>query len=274
MRPLDWGAGLIFDGRSVMVSLCSLYFGPEASVVATLMALAQRLRIGGVGLLMGSLVILSSAGIGLLWRRSFRPDNRPPTALQLYVFGLLVHAAMIALMATLPSGTSGETLRRVGFPVMLLYPLATILAGKILSDQVAARRTFAALRQSEERFVLSMEATRDGLWDLDVPSGRVYYSPACYRILGYEPGEFPATNESWSRALHPDDAEQVLESDKACIDGKTETIDVNTGCGPRTETGGGSAPGQSAWSGTGTAGRSAWWEPTWTSRSGRKRRSG
>ena len=34
LRPLNLGAGLIFDGRSIMVSLCALFFGPGAVTVA------------------------------------------------------------------------------------------------------------------------------------------------------------------------------------------------------------------------------------------------
>ena len=227
LRPLDFGRGLIFDGRSVVLSLCSLYFGPLAAAVSSAIALGYRMALGGVGMMMGVLVILSSSGIGLLFRFRADPEKRPPSSRQLYLMGLLVHAAMLALMLALPEGAGIAVLRRIGVLVMLLYPGATILAGKILSDQIAVVQTMKATQKSEDRFKLSMDATKDGLWDLDVASGIAYYSPAYYRILGYEPGEFPAIGDSWKDLIHPDDLDRAAKSDSDCISGVIDSIDLD-----------------------------------------------
>jgi two-component system, cell cycle sensor histidine kinase and response regulator CckA len=152
LRPLTLGPGLIFDGRSVMVSLCALFYGPVAAAVAVLMTVACRLSIGGPGTVMGVLVIVSSAGIGLVGRRLLSPWKEAPSVGNLYLMGLAVHLVMVALMFTLPGDTVWATIRRVGPAVLILYPLATILAGKILSDQVQAVHTREALRGSEETY--------------------------------------------------------------------------------------------------------------------------
>ena len=47
------------------------------------------------------------------------------------------------------------------------------------------------LRESEARFRNAMDATREGLWDWDAPSGRVFYSPAYLGMLGHSPDELP-----------------------------------------------------------------------------------
>jgi PAS domain S-box-containing protein len=225
LRPLVIGQGLIFDGRSIMVSLCAWYFGPMAVAIAGIMPLVLRISIGGSGMVMGVLVIVSSAGIGLVARQRQRPDDTPPGTASLYLFGLAVHACMIVCMFTLPSGVGLSTFRRVGPLIITMYPLATILAGKILSDQIKSRMAVAALRESEERFNLSMEATSDGLWDLDVASDIAYYNKTYYRILGYEPGEYTGTGEAWRSRLHPDDLERTLEANRHCIDGASDFID-------------------------------------------------
>lgn len=146
LRPLNLGNGIIFDGRSVMISLCALYFGPGAVAIAAALAAACRISLGGGGLTMGLLVILSSAAIGLLARRRLQPETTPPSTRTLYGFGLLVHLAMVVLMLALPSGSVLVAMAKVGIPVLLLYPLATILAGHILSDQVESGRRMEALR--------------------------------------------------------------------------------------------------------------------------------
>ncbi|MBI5895140.1 MAG: PAS domain S-box protein, partial [Desulfobacterales bacterium] len=91
--------------------------------------------------------------IGLLAHfRLKQTAEAPPTAWYLYRFGLAVHLTMVALMFVLPADIAWAVVQRIGLPVILLYPLATILAGKILSDQEATARSVAALRQSEEDY--------------------------------------------------------------------------------------------------------------------------
>ncbi len=225
LKPLVIGPGLIFDGRSIMVSLCAWFFGPLAAVIASFMPLALRISIGGSGMVMGILVIVSSAGIGLFARKRRKPEDKPPRTAGLYAFGLAVHVVMLACMFTLPAGVGISTFQRVGPLVIAMYPLATILAGKILSDQIKSRLAVSALLESEERFNLSMEATSDGLWDLDVASDIAYYNKTYYRILGYEPGEYTGTGEAWRSRLHPDDLERTLEANRHCIDGVSDFID-------------------------------------------------
>jgi len=63
----------------------------------------------------------------------------------------------------------------------------------------------AALRQSEERLTFAMAATNDGLWDWDMRTNDVYFSPRYYTMLGYEPDEFAGSYEAWRGLVHPED---------------------------------------------------------------------
>lgn len=138
-KPFVLSQGLIFDGRSVVLSLCSLFYGPVASIISGTMAIFCRLSLGGQGALTGTLVILSSCLIGLtFYYRRQSQGLPPPSTKTLYAFGLIVHGAMLLMMFTLPLENALKTLANIGLPVMLLYPLATILVGKILSDQETA----------------------------------------------------------------------------------------------------------------------------------------
>jgi PAS domain S-box-containing protein len=83
-----------------------------------------------------------------------------------------------------------------------------------------------ALRESEERFRHAMEATNDGLWDWNVKTGEVYYSPAYSRILGYEPAEFANHVQSWIDFLHPDDRAKALSVNQACIENRIPAFEV------------------------------------------------
>lgn len=172
LRPLHLEPGLIFDGRSLMVSLCALFFGPWAAALAGTLAILCRIWVGGVGMLTGSLVILSSAGLGLLAHSHFKPKSKPPSARSLYLFGIVVHLAMLVLMFTMPGGIGLSVVLRIGLPVILLYPLATILAGKILSDQVNANQVMAALQEREERYARLFNSSNDGVFIYPLSNGK------------------------------------------------------------------------------------------------------
>jgi len=61
------------------------------------------------------------------------------------------------------------------------------------------------LHKSEKRLSLALEAADEGLWDWDLTTNYAYFSPQYYRMLGYEPGAFDGSYESWRALVHPDD---------------------------------------------------------------------
>jgi PAS domain S-box-containing protein len=77
-----------------------------------------------------------------------------------------------------------------------------------------------ALRQSEEKYRLAMEATLDGLWDWDIQSGTVIYSLSWYRILGIK--QTNPTYEGWESRIHPDDKSEWLSTLQSHLDGLTD----------------------------------------------------
>ena len=82
-----------------------------------------------------------------------------------------------------------------------------------------------ALRQSEERLQLALDATRDGLWDWDLRTGRAYLSPYYYEMTGYRPEEIVADFEFFKHTVYPDDLPRVLAILQAHIQGKTPTCE-------------------------------------------------
>ncbi|HRS83870.1 MAG TPA: PAS domain S-box protein, partial [Smithellaceae bacterium] len=192
LRPLVLGPGLIFDGRSVMLSICALYFGPWTAVVAGCFALICRVLLGGMGILTGSLVIASSLALGLAAHYRWKPSLTAPGAGKLILLGLAVHAAMLALMLTLPGNAGLIVIKRIGLPILLLFPLATVLAGKILSDHLLMTQAASALLESESRYKIIFEASMDAVL-VGTPDGRILTAnPAACRLLGYSEEELIA----------------------------------------------------------------------------------
>lgn len=59
-----------------------------------------------------------------------------------------------------------------------------------------------ALRDSEKRYSLALQASQDGLWDWDLASGQVFYSLRWKNILGLGEHE-PGTAAAWFERIHP-----------------------------------------------------------------------
>ncbi len=227
LRPVNLGPGLIFDGRSVMVSLGALFFGPWAAAVAGAMAVSCRVAIGGAGTLTGALVVLSSAGIGLLARPRLKILENSPSARQLFLFGLAVHAAMLGLMFTLPGGAGLPTFLRIGPPVILLYPLATLLAGKILADQVEAKRVVKELQESRERLVSAQRIAGLGDFIWDAETGQVSWSDALYELLGYDRADKIDYEKVDRQIHHPDDLDSITRWLEGAIASGKEVLEPN-----------------------------------------------
>lgn len=71
-----------------------------------------------------------------------------------------------------------------------------------------------ALRESEHRLQLVLQATSDGVWDRNLLTGEVHYNTAWGQMLGYASDEVRPDIEFWDSLIHPDDhfaVEEALE---------------------------------------------------------------
>lgn len=221
MNPFILSQGLIFDGRSIVISLCAVFFGPLAGIIAAGMALIYRLSVGGPGLIMGTLVIATSFLLGYLFhiRRAAKPDKKL-TLLDFYKFGLLVHVAMLLLVLTLPFEKILNVYKSISFTVIGIYPFVTILIGKILLDQEENKNYVKKLTDNEERLRLSLQAANQGLYDLNVQTGKAIVNEEYAIMLGYDPASFNETNKDWIERLHPDDKELASKAYFDYVEGR------------------------------------------------------
>jgi len=74
-----------------------------------------------------------------------------------------------------------------------------------------------ALRISEERFRLVMNITQEGIWDWNIITNDVYYSPGFYSMLGYSKNDFPNKYGAWLGLLHSDDYKKTKTALKSII---------------------------------------------------------
>ncbi len=213
LNPFVLTPGIIFDGRSVVLSLCGLFFGPVSAFIAAFIALVYRIYVGGGGAVMGVSVIISSALVGVLFHRDSRTNRMLGNTYYLYGIGLLVHIIMLVLMLTIPSPMRITAFRTLSMTIIGIYPIATALIGKILKDQVDSAlkaETEEALKESENRFASFMENLPALAFIKDQEFRLIYTNKAMNDALGSQAwiGKTP------QECFPGDKGEQILNDDR------------------------------------------------------------
>ena len=77
------------------------------------------------------------------------------------------------------------------------------------------------LREREALLAYALNEATDGMWDWNIASGDVFFSPQLKRILGYGPYEMPPVVDTWKNNIHPDDVEIVMTAMNSHLEGRT-----------------------------------------------------
>lgn len=80
----------------------------------------------------------------------------------------------------------------------------------IVRDPSERRGVEAALHQAEARLRLAVAASKVGLWDWDLATNEVFFSPEWKSMLGYASAEIPNRFSEWEDRVHPDDLSTMM----------------------------------------------------------------
>lgn len=203
LNPWQLAPGVVFDTRSILLSTSGLFFGPIPAAVAVLMTALLRIYQGGAGALTGVMTIFTTAALGLLWGHVRRRTSGIYGWLELYVFGVVVHIAMLLCMLTLPAGLAFDVLRKITIPVMLIYPIGTVLLGRLLVHQSILRQSAQQVWDSEERFRNAFDHASSGRSLIGLDGHFIRVNQALCNMLGYRAEEL--LSKGFADVTHPDD---------------------------------------------------------------------
>lgn len=204
-------SGAIFDTRSILVSVSGLYFGPIPTIIAMIITSLFRLYQGGIGALTGILVIICTGSIGIIWRYLKKKDLKDLTFWNLYIFGIVIHLVMLALMLTFPKDTALNVIKTITLPVLVIYPAGTALLGTFMTNRLQKESLTTKIIEEEAKFKILANHTTN--WDYWTGPDKnfLYCSPSCFIMTGYTADEFAAKPTLLTDIIHPDDLVWVKE---------------------------------------------------------------
>ena len=211
LNTVKLNTGIIFDTRSILISASGLFFGLLPTSIAATMIAGYRIFIGGPGAVTGVIVTLSTAAVGLLWRR-FRKRSvvnfKKKTLFEFYLFGLATHIMMLAGMLSIPKDVIAETFRQIVLPILLIYPVGSLLLCTVMAVGIKNMKTKQELEVSELRFRTVFEQAPIGIVITD--NHRMLYTNSVFEnILGMSKTQLKEVD--WADLTHPDDLQADID---------------------------------------------------------------
>lgn len=199
--------GVVFDTRSILISISGMFFGFIPTVIGTAVICAYRIFIGGPGVYMGVLVTVSSAAVGLLWKRQRweKIAGRKNNWLEFYLFGLIAHIVMLVCILALPSQMIVSVFDNISLPVMTAYPVISMILCMVVYDTLARIRMKEGLEDSEVYMRTVIEEAPLGIMIADGPK-TILINSTFEKMVCRSKRELEKLH--WEEYTHPDDIEE------------------------------------------------------------------
>ena len=189
--PYEVSPGLVFDTRTILVSVTGLIFGAVPTLMVTVTAAGLRILAGGAGMPAAVLSILFSAGIGLVWRHWVIRDMRDKgqAYLKIFLMGWVVHIGMILFVLSVPDGAGPVLAGQIAGPALLVYPVTSFLLSILLLHQRARHEAGNVLLAGAGNLQALFENLPISCQSLDETGTLIRVSRKWLETMGYESDE-------------------------------------------------------------------------------------
>lgn len=192
--------------------LLGAYLGAVAAVIMVVVAVRENwlplFFVQGQGgtplrqMVVGSSVMMFGATAWLL-----AAGKKRPLSSFIYWYSLALALAAVGLFGVLLQSAAGSLLNWTSRGAMVLGGVYMLVAAVASARESGGWRVSleTALRESEERLRVALEKTNTAMWDWNLKTNKVYWSPEHYRQLGYAPDSIEPGYASWVARVHPAD---------------------------------------------------------------------
>ena len=230
LTPWTLQPGLVFDSRSILLSVTGIIVGPIPTIIAMATTALYRIYMAGDGILMGVASIITSGTTGILWgalRKNWYKKNRVK---ELLLMGLVTHILMIADMVFLPEEIRFSTFVNVGPIVILAYPLATVFLGIVMLTNIERYESRTRYREAEKRKTSFFNASKDMMHIKDNNFRYIEVNDALLDFFGKSADEVLGKTDG--ELLTEGDIDDAIISDNEVLD-RNVTIKIEERFGTR-----------------------------------------
>jgi diguanylate cyclase (GGDEF)-like protein/PAS domain S-box-containing protein len=186
--------GIMFDTRAVILSISGMFFGFIPTIMGMVTATVVRIWQGGVGAFTGTLWIIVSGTLGLLWRK-YRLKNTDAKVriswFELFIVGLVIQVIMVLLLLTLPREFAEPTINAVAFPILVIYPIGAYFVSQFLLIQRNQYFDEEYINKSEKQYKDLFNKSKSLLMLIDPQNYKIIdANEKCMEAYGYSFEEF------------------------------------------------------------------------------------
>lgn len=95
---------------------------------------------------------------------------------------------------------------------------------RLKAENEERRRVEAMLKVSDERLRLALDSTQIGIFEWNLTSNQLYYSPGLWNMLDYAPGDISDTPEAWTGLIHDEDLPRYRQAVERQLSGEETFI--------------------------------------------------
>jgi diguanylate cyclase (GGDEF)-like protein/PAS domain S-box-containing protein len=214
MLPVRRGDGAYFDRESLTLFRGVLLNGERTGSIALVFDLRDfRSRIVEYSRIASLVVLFSVLATFLVALRLARSIGDP-----------LVQLTDVARRISADKDYSLRAGIRCGGETGFLVDSFNEMLSRIESREQALKNALRSLEESEERYALAARGANDGLWDWNLTTGKIYFSPRWNHMLGYAENESWSSPEEWFSRIHGQDRERVRAEISAHCNGDTQEL--------------------------------------------------
>lgn len=213
LKPFNLSDGIIFDTRSILLSVTALAFGPVSCIIATAFLFVYRLILGGAGVFMGEAVIISAPLIGILWRKYLLAKLIGHRWVNIYLFGITVHLVMLACVVLIPWPSSLYVFQQIGLPIIVIYPPVTVVLSLLLFRQQERKESIKRIAEAEGKYKSIFNNNYASMLLIDPVDGHVVdANSAALQFYGWSPDEMKSMNIIQINTLSEKDIRSNIEN--------------------------------------------------------------
>jgi len=163
---------------------------------------------------------LAQGGIDIVLLDLFLPDSSGLSSLRL-VLEAAPLVPVVVLTGLNDKDTAMRSLKEGAQDFLLKDDLNGTLLRRSIKYSIERHRLLKKAQENEERYFLAALGSNDGLWDWDLRSNQVYFSPRWKLMLGHHEEEIGNDADEWFRRVHPEDLAKVRDGLSEHLSGKS-----------------------------------------------------